>query len=365
MHTAVYHLWGLEIGVSPCTQVVNGATAMAEHVFLGRALLPRHAPSGGRADRAGSWTPPDPTRAVEAMLQIWAEPPTLVERNRVRVALQGTFAPWQVGQQMMQLLQPLKSPARAAASSPHVFCGAEFGRAERCWGPAAPVPCLEVEELRRCQRAQWQQPALADGVEAVHRLIPHLGMLYNVHDVGIGRHLELCGEWLRRETAIYRHLPKESRVVEAGAHIGALTIPLARHLSAGRVLALEPSRLNLQLLHANLALAQLTHVDTFQAVLGEAPSTLYTQESPTSFRDFRHLELRESGSRVQVVTLDQLLGQVDRLDLVRLTHVKALRGGIRSLERFRPWLLVESNEEPELRKLLRPHGYDCGSAPHG
>ena len=285
----------------------------------------------------------------------------------MRVALQGSFGAWQVGQQMLQLLQPLlksstRPPATPPATSPpsQAFCGAEFDRAERCWGPDRPVPC-DVEELRRCQRKQWQQPALPDGVEAVHRLIPQLNMLYNVHDVGVGRHLELCGEWLRQETAIYRHLPKESRVVEAGAHIGALTIPLARHLSAGRVLALEASRLNLQLLHANLALAQLTHVDTFQAALGEAPSTLYTQENATSFRDLRHLELRKSGSRVQVVTLDQLVGQVDRLDLVRLTHVSALRGGIRSLERFRPWLLVES-DDAELQKILKPLGYDCHSA---
>ena len=58
------------------------------------------------------------------------------------------------------------------------------------------------------------------------------------------------------------------RVLEVGANIGARTIPLALHLPEGRVLALEAAQVNLRLLNANLALAQLSNVDTFQGALG-------------------------------------------------------------------------------------------------
>ena len=55
----------------------------------------------------------------------------------------------------------------------------------------------------------------------------------------------------------------------AGAHIGATTIPLALHLAPlARVLALEASQPNLRLLNANVALAQLSNVDTFEGALG-------------------------------------------------------------------------------------------------
>ena len=76
-----------------------------------------------------------------------------------------------------------------------------------------------------------------------------------------------------------RILYRQVRVLEAGANIGATTIPLALHLPPeGRVLALEASQVNLRLLNANVALAQLSNVDTFQGALGlelvESGSTL-------------------------------------------------------------------------------------------
>ena len=76
-----------------------------------------------------------------------------------------------------------------------------------------------------------------------------------------------------------RILYRQVRVLEAGANIGATTIPLALHLPpGGRVLALEASQVNLRLLNANVALAQLSNVDTFQGALGlelvESGSTL-------------------------------------------------------------------------------------------
>ena len=212
--------------------IVNGATAMAENVLLGKVLLPtaRQSPSGGRSDRPGSWTPPDGAAAVEALLEIWRAPPTATERNRVRMALQSFFAPSHVAKQMVQVLQPL-IPTRQAAenrepqqaevlqrnSLSQAFCALEFQEAEQCWaktkpvGPVGPVRCQDFEEsLRSCFARDWDQPTLAPRLEGqgIHRLIPtRFGqMLYNVYDVSVGRTLEICGEWLGGERSIYQQL---------------------------------------------------------------------------------------------------------------------------------------------------------------
>lgn len=388
--------------------IVNGATAMAENVLLGKVLLPtaRQSPSGGRSDRPGSWTPPDGAAAVEALLEIWRAPPTATERNRVRMALQSFFAPSHVAKQMVQVLQPL-IPTRQAAenrepqqaevlqrnSLSQAFCALEFQEAEQCWaktkpvgpvGPVGPVRCQDFEEsLRSCFARDWDQPTLAPRLEGqgIHRLIPtRFGqMLYNVYDVSVGRTLEICGEWLGGERSIYQQLQLGSapvRVLEAGANIGATTIPLALHLPpGGRVLALEASQVNLRLLNANVALAQLSNVDTFQGALGEMPGSIQLEEPiERVFYNSRHRSgPGQAGGAlgrmktVQVVTVDQLLSHVDRVDFIRFSSTSfwsipaALRGAASSLQRFRPWLLLELDDghEEEIRSALQNGHYEC------
>ena len=410
--------------------IVNGATAMAENVILGKILVtPRQSPTGGRSDRPGSWTPPDGAAAVEALLEIWSSPPTAIERNRARIAFQSFFAPSHVGEQMVQILYPLLKPrhgnlqaslrreasntdANASVSQKPqddssvqkqtgfgpAFCYKEFQQLEICHVHGK--RCQESENsLRECFARDWDKPTLAPGFEGrgVHRLIPTRfagQMLYNVYDLMVGRTLELCGEWLTLESAIYAKLQPEPdaavRIVEAGANIGALTIQLAMQIPQGRVLALEPFRVNLQLLNANIALAQLSNVDTFQAVLGDTPGSLQvTEPADMSFYDSWRLVPGKPGpdstgrvKSVQVATIDQLLGHVDRVDFIRLnlacakTIPGAIRGAEKSLQRFRPWLLIElamgqrsfsklnagegaDDKEQEIRSALQKNQYEC------
>eukprot|EP00435_Cladocopium_sp_Y103_P072329 s140_g39.t3 len=361
--------------------IVNGATAMAENVVLGKVLLPtaRQSPSGGRNDRPGSWTPPDGAAAVEALLEIWRAPPTAIERNRARMALQSFFAPSHVAKQMVQVLQPLV-PKREAAenrelqqaevlqrgSLRQVFCGLEFQEAEQCWAKTRPVQCQDFEaSLRSCFGRDWDQPTLAPRLEGqgIHRLIPtRFGqMLYNVYDVSVGRTLEVCGEWLGGERSIYQQLQlglAPVRVLEAGANIGASTIPLALHLPPeGRVLALEASQMNLRLLNANIALAQLSNEPT-ERVFYDSRRLASGKPDETDGEPRRM-------KTVQVVTVDQLL----RVDFIRFSSAPfwsipaALLGAASSLQRFRPWLLLElsDGDEKDIRSALGNSHYECNS----
>eukprot|EP00438_Fugacium_kawagutii_P015789 Skav218884 [mRNA] locus=scaffold2503:146893:153872:+ [translate_table: standard] len=399
--------------------IVNGATAMAENVFLGKVLLPtpRQSPSGGRNDRPGSWTPPDGAAAVEALLEIWSSPPTATERNRARVALQSFFAPSFVSRQMAEVLHPLvpkeglvqhKSVAPLTEVSDRVagaaFCQTEFEEVElQCWKsektPSLLSWCEELEaSLRKCFTRNWEQPTLAPGFEGVHRLIttPFGSILYNVYDIAVGRTLELCRDWLAEEKSIYTMLQPllaeaPVRMLEVGANIGALTIPLAMQMPHGRVLALEPSQMNLKLLNANIALAQLSNVDTFQGALGESQGSIQVEEpGQRTFHNSRLLGTEKSWrgqagqasadslKSVPVVTADQLLSQVDRLDFLRFgsssISIPAILGAAKSLQRFRPWLLAELSLDPsewildadekeqQIRQALERNHYQCSSS---
>ena len=184
--------------------IVNGATAMAENVVLGRVLLPtpRQSPSGGREDRPGSWTPPDSIAAAEALLGMWAAPPSPTERNSARMILHSNFAPSAVGDRISELLQlVLQAPgannltasenALAKVSqrmadtaqqptpqeSQHVsaepFCSKEFLLAELCWRGSDygdQSACSRFEErLQDCFTTSWQEPQLAPGVNTTPR----------------------------------------------------------------------------------------------------------------------------------------------------------------------------------------------------
>lgn len=92
-------------------------------------------------------------------------------------------------------------------------------------------------------------------------------MLANVNDTFVGKSLARYGEFSAAETALFRLvLSPNAFVVEVGANIGALTIPLARH--AAVVLAVEPQRIPYQTLCANVQLNSLTNVFTLHAACG-------------------------------------------------------------------------------------------------
>ena len=91
-------------------------------------------------------------------------------------------------------------------------------------------------------------------------------MLYNEHDIYIGRSLDLYGEFSEGECDVFRQLIQPGwTVLELGANIGSHTVFLAKRVGpSGRVIAFEPQRIVFQTLCANIALNNLLNV--FQSV---------------------------------------------------------------------------------------------------
>ena len=185
-------------------------------------------------------------------------------------------------------------------------------------------------------------------------------MLYNAHDVYIGRSLDLYGEFSEGEVDLFRQMARPGHVViEVGANLGAHTVFFARHVgSTGRVIAFEPQRVVFQTLCANVAINSFTNVECYQQAVGEAPGTLlvpsldYTQDN-----NFGGLALGgfTQGEPVLVVTLDRL--QLPRLNVLKIDVEGMERcvvaGAIETLDRCRPILYVENDRAERASELIR------------
>ena len=145
-----------------------------------------------------------------------------------------------------------------------------------------------------------------------------------------------------------QHLRAGDVAVDVGANVGALTFLAASLVGpAGRVIAVEPNPDNLQLLYRGIVLNRFENVE----VLANAASNRREVFSLTGGTSNTHLiEAREPvevGYFVQSVVLDEALGDLPRLDFVKMDieghEPQALEGFRRAIGRHRPALLVEFN----------------------
>lgn len=201
-----------------------------------------------------------------------------------------------------------------------------------------------------------------DPFEAFNRLKPcrYGPMLYNFRDQYVGRSLDLYGEFSEGEVSLFRELIRPGDVViDAGANIGALTVPLAQIVGPeGRVIAFEPQRILFQTLCANLALNNIPNAYGVECVLGAEPGTVvippinYCKEN-----NFGGLELGsyEVGEPVEVVTLDSF--ELDSCDFIKIDvqgmEEQVLRGAADLIARSRPLLYVEDDSLLEASPLMQ------------
>jgi FkbM family methyltransferase len=146
-------------------------------------------------------------------------------------------------------------------------------------------------------------------------------------------------------SAIARTLPAESVIVDAGANVGLVAVPLATAVQStgGRVFAFEPQRPLFQAMCGSAVLNSLGNLFPVNGGLGDengmmrVPDVDYTQP-----RDFGQVRL-EAGEGIAVARLDSLV--LPRLDLLKIDvegmEAAVLRGAGTMLARFRPWAWVE------------------------
>jgi FkbM family methyltransferase len=159
-------------------------------------------------------------------------------------------------------------------------------------------------------------------------------------DFNVSRSLLMNGEYdWPQITWLNALLGAASRVVFAGAHIGAVLIPIVRQSAARAVVAYEPSPRNFRLLTINLQLNGIDGVVTFNAALGERCGRIQFTENNINTGNSR-VAPSDGEITVNVETLDSTIAaDWNSIDLIVMdtegSEVAAMRGAQSTLARTR------------------------------
>jgi FkbM family methyltransferase len=188
-------------------------------------------------------------------------------------------------------------------------------------------------------------------------------MSYLPNDRYIGRSLDLYGEFSQGEVDLYRRaIKKGDVVVEVGANIGSLTVPLARLVAGdkeagpGTVIAFEPQRILFQVLVANLALNRLRNVRAQQVAVGTKTGTLgipvIDYNKPDNFGGYSMIDA--GPERVRVLTIDSL--QLRRLDFLKIDvegmETEVLMGAEQTIAQCQPVIYCENDRKEKSAPLI-------------
>ncbi|MBY8976620.1 FkbM family methyltransferase [Rhodobacteraceae bacterium NNCM2] len=187
---------------------------------------------------------------------------------------------------------------------------------------------------------------------------------YFVNDAFIGASLAAYGEYSEAELTVLQHLfLPGATIIEAGANIGALTVPMARRAGpGGRVIAFEPQRGVRDLLQANLAANGITNTELHPVAVGAATGTARIPV-PDYARvgNFGGVSLHDTGDEagdeaVEVVRLDDVI-DAPRVKMIKLDvegmEQAALAGARRIISQDRPLLYVENHRGTGSAPLIR------------
>ncbi len=194
-------------------------------------------------------------------------------------------------------------------------------------------------------------------------------MRFHQTDHWVGRSLDLYGEWSEGEAELFRKVVKAGDlVIEAGANVGALTIPLAQIVGdTGSVHAFEPQQDNFECLAWNVR--SLSNVTLWPRALASGPYRIsHSAINPGKVCNLGSTEFStHCGS---VATNSQVTTTIDEIfSSASVSFIKAdvegmeleiLQGAETVVDRCRPILYVEDDREQNsaaLRGWLISHGY--------
>ena len=180
------------------------------------------------------------------------------------------------------------------------------------------------------------------------------GSFYCPDDTYIGKGLKTYGEYSETEVQFLCSLVKpDDNVVEVGANIGAITIPLARRVVPGFVMAFEPQTDIVRMLRANVDLNDLrANVTVEHLGLSDQPGVL--RYTPNNWNTGA-VSLSDSGDcEIGVKTLDNF--NLQRIDLLKVDvegmEWEVLRGARDTIKRCRPLIYCEHDFEQKSQRLI-------------
>lgn len=148
--------------------------------------------------------------------------------------------------------------------------------------------------------------------------------------------------------ALREHVRERHVCLDVGANVGVLTFLLASLVGpGGRVIAVEPNPDNLQLLYRGIVLNGFANVEVLPFAASNARTIVTLEGGPSNSYLIGARAPVDRGHFVQTAVLDDVLGALDRLDLVKIDieghEPAALLGLARLIRHHRPALVVEFN----------------------
>lgn len=198
------------------------------------------------------------------------------------------------------------------------------------------------------------------------------------NDRFIGRSLIFTGEYSSDEFRLLASLcPPDHAVLEIGANIGAISVPLARYLRGigGKLYCYEPQQTIFNILCANMALNGIENVLLKDIGLGEkSGSSFYELPDYGQIGNFGDVCLNQKPSenlsshsvKTSLSTLDtEMSGESMPIGLIKIDvqgmELDVLKGGEKTIEKHRPVIYVENDiQEKSVRllKFLKNHNYE-------
>jgi FkbM family methyltransferase len=197
-----------------------------------------------------------------------------------------------------------------------------------------------VKQLTRRLRGHWRRKALGRHGIAIVAETKNGLLAVQAGDFNVSRSLLLQGEydWPQINWLIPLLNPS-SRVIFAGAHVGALLVPIVRATSPQAVLAFEPSPRNFRLLTMNLNLNGIGGEVARNMALGERPCTIQFTENRINTGNSR-IAAADGEITVAMETLDRTVpADRESIDLIVMdtegSEAAAMRGGQATLAKTR------------------------------
>jgi FkbM family methyltransferase len=145
--------------------------------------------------------------------------------------------------------------------------------------------------------------------------------------------------------------PEGGTMIDVGANLGEFSLRVAQKVGPrGRVLSFEPFPPTLAVFRANVILNPGLPIEVIPCAVSDTPGSVHMRGTdPTNLGTVRAVEgsASDSDPLVQVVRLDDVVAQrkLDRVDLIKADvegfEYRALAGGIETLRRFRPIVVLE------------------------
>jgi len=187
----------------------------------------------------------------------------------------------------------------------------------------------------------------------------HGRFMYYINDSYIGQSMEQYGEYSEGEILLWDQFIKPGMtVVEIGAHIGTLTIPLAKMVGLqGRVLVFEAQRQLAQMLLGNLALNEITNTTVMIAVAGSKVESVKVPKVDYgivgNFGGISMLTLdSQSCTELPMMSLDVM--NISSVHFVKIDvegmEQEVILGMSDTIRKFKPVLYVENDRTDKSEK---------------